>query len=658
MNFKFYGTKKIPKEKAATFGYKGFETKNIKDVVKYVNTHAILPCSVEDGHRLRNNVEEIYSWIRLDVDIKGEAKKIDKALKDLMYIKKPSTSHKKNPYKWHYLIPIKNVSQNYDAYKLQYHKFLADHKIDLRDKSLASVVQNTNPMGEDGVKLTVVNKGEVWEAPTMKAPKRKKLTEKHPDMSKREVKKLLSKLTNHVERDKRGDRIGGAEGLGYTEFLSIGMALYDWCPVKGYTLYKKWAEKTGSYYAGDVDIKWNDFEKNASGDVTIGTLMYLVHGERPPEDEFKDMRTKKEKKQKVKEKKKGITLDALPGMLNEKLIKARGDQISLFDGVLTQSMHTFIYGAAGSNKTTSIAWIMLDVLKRYKNKKVHFWSFDASQNHEQAIYDYANHIGIGSDRFMLSVVSTSEDFYNYYKAIIDAEIDMHDIIIVTDTFKFISKNINDKNANKNALHFIKDLQALGATAITLGHTNKDGIKQSGTAEIEQDTEAILRIDRNVDEVSGEVVLTISEAGRVRLTNPGSVTIKSKPKGTGYKYLYSAMESMTISSEVIDIAQKVDNKAENDKKQKELDARRDNRKVTDQPMINDIVFVIENLIRDKNSKPVHQKIKHLAKIEASLGGTVVDRLLREYNGVFWEFKPYQDKKGGRRTKKYKLLRSVK
>ena len=50
------------------------------------------------------------------------------ALKKVFYIKKPSTSHEKYPYKWHYLIPIENVTQNYDGYKLQYHKFLADHK--------------------------------------------------------------------------------------------------------------------------------------------------------------------------------------------------------------------------------------------------------------------------------------------------------------------------------------------------------------------------------------------------------------------------------------------------------------------------------------------------------------------------------------------------
>ena len=125
MKFKINGTKKMPKSKnkAATFGYKSFETDDINEFVEYINTHATIPATVKEGHRLTKNVTEIQPWIRLDVDKKGEEKAITKALKKVAYIKKPSTSHLKNPHKWHFYVPIKNVSQDYDSYKLQYHKF-------------------------------------------------------------------------------------------------------------------------------------------------------------------------------------------------------------------------------------------------------------------------------------------------------------------------------------------------------------------------------------------------------------------------------------------------------------------------------------------------------------------------------------------------------
>jgi len=200
MKFKLSGSTKIPKRKAATYNFKVFETKDIHDVIEYVNTHSILPCKVRGGHRRKENVEKIYPWIRLDVDQEGEAEEIDKVLKsqNLYYIKKPSTSHAKYPYKWHYLIPIKNVSQDYDTYKLQYQAFLDSLGIKLKDKSLASVVQNMNPYGIEGASLSELQEGTVWEAPKIqKSTKRSRATsghKGHSNISRKELKKLLSKI--------------------------------------------------------------------------------------------------------------------------------------------------------------------------------------------------------------------------------------------------------------------------------------------------------------------------------------------------------------------------------------------------------------------------------------------------------------------------------
>lgn len=621
--FKLSGTKKIPKEKAATFGYKPFETENMEDVVVYVNTHAIIPCYVEDGHRLRENVREIYGWIRLDVDVDGESKKIDKALKSVLHIKKPSTSHKKNPYKWHYLIPIENVSQNYDGYKLQYYKFLAEFGIEIKDKSLASVVQNTNPMGIDGIELTIVNKGEMWVAPTVTPPKKKKLEQKHSDIEKSQIKKLLSAVNPDCS---------------YEEWLKVGFALYDWCPKRGFKLFDKWSRKSDKYDGTTTD-KWEDFAKNASGDITIGSLIHMVHGEKKDVTELFGVEKGKSVAGKLDVKR------TLPSKMDRSLLNARKDQVPLFEGVVVQGMHSFIFGSAGANKTTLMSWIAIDILKRFKEKVIHFWSFDASQNHEKSIYDFAEVEGV-VDRFLMSSGSTPIDYYEYYQEVLDDEIDLSDVIIIIDTFKFVSANINDKNANKKAFHFIKSLQKLGATCVSLGHTNKDHIKQSGTAEIEQDSEGLLRIDRLVDDFSKEVTLTISAGGRVRFNAEG-VTFKSKPQGDGYKYLYSALETMRVSDVTVDIAGVADEMGKDKKKS-------DERYLEDLPLIKELRFIIENLTIDKHAQPIQSKIKHLAKIEASIGHSTVDRLLRDYEGIEWEFEPYLNENGGRRTKLYYLL----
>ncbi len=276
MKYKLYGTSRIPKDKAATFNYKAYETESIDELVGYVNTHAILPCAVDKGHRKKDNVKEIYNWIRLDVDVEGEAEKIDVALKDMMYIKKPSTSHAKYPYKWHYLIPIEGVSQDYDEYKLQYAQFLNDFNIDLKDTSLSSVVQNTNPMkGKAGIALTEVNKGGVWTASKMKIKKRLGLEKTHSNVTKASVKSAL---------DKVGFEQGDYDST-YKKWLVVGMALYDWCPKRGFKLWDKWSRLDGDSYDGSTNKKWDDFANSMTGDVTIGTLMHLAYGDKVDVDE-------------------------------------------------------------------------------------------------------------------------------------------------------------------------------------------------------------------------------------------------------------------------------------------------------------------------------------------------------------------------------------
>lgn len=633
MIYRISGTKHIPKGKAATFGYKPYETKDLEKVVKYVNTHAIIPCVVKNGHRLTDNVIEILPWIRLDIDKKGEIQKIEKRLKknNIMYIKKPSTSNAKNPWKWHIFIPVTNVSQNYDEYKLQYFAFLTDMGITLSDKSLASVVQNTNPMGESGIALTEVVKGNVWKAPKVKAPKKQKRKKvDYEPAQKKDAKELLKKLDPDCS---------------YDDWYKIGMALHTEFGDDGFKLFNKWSKKSDKYSGiSYMNKKWNNFDAHNKGAITMGSLIHMVHGEKKPEDNFGDAskqakKVKKKKPKKPKKKKKDPNFNSrqVPGVLTKKLIKQRGQQLALFPGVVVDRMHTFIYGAAGMGKTTLFGWISVNILKEYPKSDVIFWSFDTTQDHEQCIFEYAQDQGVGK-RFQMSVDSTGDDYEEWARNCIEEEADLTGLVVVIDTFKNITKNVNDKNANKEAMHRIKDILRLGATVVSLGHSNKDGIKHSGTAEIEQDSDAILVMNRAVNTDTGEVVISIEKGGRVRFNSPG-VSFKMKPEGVDYDYHASTLATLEKMDTVVDLKTKADEEEKKKKAEKLRETRKDAQRIKDQPLIEQVREAIIFLTEHKKQIPSALALTKLLHKRHSFNHKRTERLLSSYHEMEWTRVPY-------------------
>lgn len=457
--FKLFGTNKIPKDKAATFGYKSFESEKLKDVVEYINTHAIVPCFIEDGHRLRNNVKEIYNWIRLDVDVEGESKKIDKALKKVFHIKKPSTSHKKYPYKWHYLIPIENVSQNYDGYKLQYYKFLAEFGIEIKDKSLASVVQNTNPMGEDGIALTYVNKGKpIWIAPDVVVPKRKKLKEKHSDVSKDEVKKLLTKVDPDCT---------------YSEWLQVGFSLFDWCPKRGLKLFDKWSKGSDKYDGTTID-KWNDFENNAQGDITIGTLIHMVHGEKKdPTEAFK---VEKGRVHNKGEKKKASCILSIFGdtYMTDEDYKKIEDQKYLIEGFVPEQGFGMLVGRESSGKSWVTFYLSNLILDKYPEQQVLFFDIDSGAVYTKPRVQHLR--GKYGDRFLYYSQHKGVTSYDLKEQLKEAcEHDLTNKLFVIDSlFGLTDGKVNDAKDIKPVLNIMEGLRNAGATVILIHHDKKDG----------------------------------------------------------------------------------------------------------------------------------------------------------------------------------------
>mgnify|MGYP000706314670 CR=1 FL=1 len=90
------------------------------------------------------------------------------------------------------------------------------------------------------------------------------------------------------------------------------------------------------------------------------------------------------------------------------------------------------------------------------------------------------------------------------------------------------------------MHLIKEVCKLGATFISLGHTNKDGERYSGTAEIEQDSDGVLRID-GIDEANNQTVSTIKKGGRCRFdVKETSFTFKKENILSVEKFLVSSV----------------------------------------------------------------------------------------------------------------------
>jgi len=177
------------------------------------------------------------------------------------------------------------------------------------------------------------------------------------------------------------------------------------------------------------------------------------------------------------------------------------------DGIAHQGHHTVLFAGSGSYKTTFITALCMQALENNEALETHYWGFDVNPPYVKAIID------IDHERFSLFTNQTVSDMESFYYRYINNEVRLDNTIIVLDTYKFLSSDVNNKNANKKAMHFIKDVCRLGAAWVSIHHSNKDGKRESGTAEIEQDCDGLLRIDTVID--GNKAIANIKNGGRVR-----------------------------------------------------------------------------------------------------------------------------------------------
>lgn len=194
-------------------------------------------------------------------------------------------------------------------------------------------------------------------------------------------------------------------------------------------------------------------------------------------------------------------------------IKELREMKYVIDGLFVDGYHSYLYGASGSGKTTIMLNLCFEMVER--GYTVYFFYLDGELFSASRVKEEIDRRGI-SDKYFLLTEGTMLDYSNILQALIGKKESLANTVFILDTFKFLSEDVNHKNANKKAMHFIKDVCKLGATFISLGHTNKDGKNQSGTAEIEQDSDALLKIDSTVamdDDTT--IISTIQKGGRCR-----------------------------------------------------------------------------------------------------------------------------------------------
>lgn len=197
-----------------------------------------------------------------------------------------------------------------------------------------------------------------------------------------------------------------------------------------------------------------------------------------------------------------------------KLTKERMKELEhmrfVIDGLFVENYHTYLVGNAGAGKTTVLLHLCFEMVE--KGYTVYYLYLDGALSTASTVAKEIERREV-SDKYNLLVDGTMEDYQSILKQFIKQKADLRNTVFVLDTFKFLTTDIQQKNANKTAMHFIKEVNKLGATFISLGHTNKDGKTQSGTAEIEQDSDGLLRIDGLFN--GFENITTIKRGGRCR-----------------------------------------------------------------------------------------------------------------------------------------------
>ena len=210
--------------------------------------------------------------------------------------------------------------------------------------------------------------------------------------------------------------------------------------------------------------------------------------------------------------------------------------------------HLVLYGAAGSGKTTVTLYLCEQILKEHPRVEVFYLYLDGQLGMAAAYEDYLEDSGLSERYNIITEGNADENITLIEDMVKNEEVNPSELIVVLDTLKFLNRNILSKDANAGAMHRIKALTNKGVTFITLHHTNKDGEHFAGTAEIEQDSDGLLKIETTDGEEPYTKISTINEGGRVRFFLESRSFSFKQGNPTSVVMLDGAVDAMKLSRE--------------------------------------------------------------------------------------------------------------
>ena len=199
------------------------------------------------------------------------------------------------------------------------------------------------------------------------------------------------------------------------------------------------------------------------------------------------------------------------------------------------------------------------------------------------------------------------------------------------------------------------MQNLGATRSTLAHSNKDGANFSGTAELSQDTDALMIIHREKDDTTGDVTTTIKTSTRARFGVPtGGITLMSNGNGVvGGDYHAKVLRNITKIENKFDGGDS-DVFEEAKKKKEEVAKKLKLKEYDDKKYIDELVRIIDDLNR-VTGRALTTTIIADAKSQEGMSKNLVTRLLRDYDSKYWKSEIFRHSKKGKSTKRYKSVK---
>lgn len=274
------------------------------------------------------------------------------------------------------------------------------------------------------------------------------------------------------------------------------------------------------------------------------------------------------------------------------------------ENILPRGFHIIIYGAAGSGKTTIVLHLMKELIEEHSEAEVYYLYLDGqlgmAANYEQHLEEE----GL-DDRYSIITDGTANELMLVVEELVAESKNPENLVIVLDTLKYLNPDIISKSTNAKVLHRIKALTGKGATFISLHHTNKDGENFAGTAEIEQDSDALLKLVTMDGDEEHTKVSTLKEGGRVR-------------------YFFEE-QSFTFKKGDPASVEMIDGQVDTDK-------------LTQQKQDSYLITIIKGILTSKGSIP-KSELEGLVKEDDDFDGSnkYLKSVLKRYIDTHWKFK---------------------